>query len=67
MARGLQRAMKDRQWKDGFIPHASTWLNQRRWEDDYDKGTEKTEVPVCSPRPYHIELIDGEEMVVYDE
>ena len=22
-----------RQWQEGFIPHASTYLNQRRWED----------------------------------
>lgn len=20
-----------------FVPHASTWLNQRRWEDDLEK------------------------------
>lgn len=22
-----------RQWQEGFVPHASTYLNQRRWED----------------------------------
>lgn len=22
------------QWKRGIIPHFSTWLNQRRWEDE---------------------------------
>ena len=34
MARGLRRQMDSRQWKDGVgIPHASTWLNQRRWTD----------------------------------
>jgi len=21
-------------WRDGFTPHPSTYLNQRRWEDD---------------------------------
>lgn len=33
---GLKRARASPQWtKDGgaFIPHPSTWLNQRRWED----------------------------------
>jgi len=25
---------RSRQWKQGIIPHASTWLNQRRWEDE---------------------------------
>lgn len=23
-----------RQWRDGVIPHAATWLNQARWDDD---------------------------------
>jgi hypothetical protein len=39
---GLDRAKASRQWsKDGgaFIPHASTWLNQRRWEDEPDGGS----------------------------
>ena len=30
---------KRRQWiKDGgnFIPHAATWLNQQRWEDELE-------------------------------
>jgi hypothetical protein len=31
---GLDRSKQSRQWKDGFIPHARTWLNQRRWEDE---------------------------------
>ena len=38
---GLDRAKASRQWaKDGgaFIPHASTWLNQRRWEDEPDSA-----------------------------
>lgn len=25
---------KNEQWQRGIIPHASTWLNQRRWEDE---------------------------------
>lgn len=34
MALALKRQMRSRQWQDGVgIPHASTWLNQRRWTD----------------------------------
>jgi hypothetical protein len=34
---GVERAVTSEQWcKDEgrFIPYASTWLNQRRWEDE---------------------------------
>lgn len=35
MARGLMRQLKSEQWQAGIgIPYASTWLNQRRWEDE---------------------------------
>lgn len=35
MAVGLTRALESPDWKRGIgIPHASTWLNQRRWEDE---------------------------------
>lgn len=29
------RIQNDRQWRDGYIPHCSTYLNGNRWEDDY--------------------------------
>lgn len=38
----LKRQCESEQWqKDGgaFIPHASTWLNNRRWEDDVMMST----------------------------
>lgn len=45
-SRALQEFIEDKlrltiatEWKGrhkGHIPHASTWLNQRRWEDDLD-------------------------------
>ena len=28
-----------KQWQEGFIPHASTYLNQRRWEDTVEAGS----------------------------
>lgn len=34
MAAALKRQMRSRQWRDGVgIPHASTWINDRRWTD----------------------------------
>ena len=30
----IARQQECDQWKRGIIPHASTWLNQRRWEDE---------------------------------
>lgn len=34
MARALKRQKASQQWREGIgIPHASTWLNQRRWTD----------------------------------
>lgn len=34
MAHALHRQMKTQQWQEGIgIPHASTWLNQKRWTD----------------------------------
>lgn len=35
MALGLKRQLDSEEWKRGIgIPYASTWLNQRRWEDE---------------------------------
>lgn len=35
MGRALKRQMQTEEWKRGVgIPYASTWLNQRRWEDE---------------------------------
>jgi len=30
-----RRKEKDKQWAGGYIPHCSTYLNGKRWEDDY--------------------------------
>lgn len=35
---GLSRAKACKQWREGFAPHMSTWLNARGWEDDYSDG-----------------------------
>ena len=59
-------------WQRGIgIPYASTWINNRRWEDT-DKplpgapGAAGSDPARPAPRPYHIEIIDGEEVTVYD-
>lgn len=32
-----QRVKDDKRWKDGFVLDPATFLNQRRWEDEYEK------------------------------
>lgn len=40
MAAALEAQKCSRQWSDlQFVPHASTWLNQRRWEDEIPRET----------------------------
>lgn len=35
---GIDRAKKyDRRFKDGYMPHPSTWLNQKGWMDVFDR------------------------------
>jgi uncharacterized protein YdaU (DUF1376 family) len=34
-----QRILRDRAWREGFIPHAVTYLNQARWEGGIDTTT----------------------------
>ena len=72
MALGLKRAMAREVWQRGIgIPYASTWINNRRWEDT-DKplpgapGAAGSAPARTAPRLYHIEIIDGEEVTVYD-
>lgn len=32
------QARQDRQWLEGYVPHAATYLNGKRWEDEITKG-----------------------------
>jgi hypothetical protein len=34
----IEACKQTEQWQKGFIPHASTYLNQRRFEDDLPSG-----------------------------
>lgn len=41
--KGIEAYKKTEQWKQGFIPHPATYLNQKRWEDDLShEQTRKT-------------------------
>ena len=52
MARGLQRAMRSEDWQRGIgIPYASTWLNNRRWEDEDKPLPASEQVPSGAPAP----------------
>jgi hypothetical protein len=35
------RLLNDAQWRDGFIPHPTTYLNGERWNDEVAGGTKK--------------------------
>ena len=38
------------QWRRGYIPHPTTWLNQGRWLDEPDPRPLVPSPPVFSPR-----------------
>lgn len=45
MAKALKRQMQSEEWKNGIgIPHASTWLNNQRWEDEVKAAAPLPEV-----------------------
>lgn len=72
ISRGLKRHLESREWRDHVgIPYAFRWLRDRKW-------TEKSKRPAVSPPPSvlptltaprrsHMELINGEEVIVYDD
>lgn len=68
MAAALAAQKASEAWthEDGkYIPHAATWLNGRRWEDEVAVDSKPPAAPKA-PRASHIEHIDGEDVVVYD-
>ena len=46
----VNRAAKDRQWLEGYIPHASTYVNGSGWEDSIDDSPAKV-VLAANGRP----------------
>lgn len=49
---GLERQKLSAEWqKDGgrFVPHPSTWINGRRWEDEAPQAVSQTPAPARNP------------------
>jgi len=40
----LEQIEHDEKWKEGFIPHPSTYINQERWDDEVQYAVEPVEV-----------------------
>ena len=67
IALGLKHALQSEDWRSGIgIPHAFRWLRDRRWTERGKKSV-SVSAPEFRERTYHIEIIDGEEVVVYDQ
>lgn len=61
LLQALETQKRSDQWKrDGgqYIPYASTWLNQRRWEDEVPTQTAKAEEPADDWTQEHPEWLD---------
>lgn len=55
IARALKRQKASEEWQRGIgIPHASTYLNQRRWEDEKRDPAPLTEPPDTSRRRHAV-------------
>lgn len=54
LLKAIDRQAKSQQWRDvQYIPHPSTWLNQRRWEDEITAlPTEAAAMPQPKPRRF---------------
>lgn len=54
MAQALKRQVASEDWQAGIgIPYASTWLNNRRWEDESRARPERRGEP-AEPSPVHV-------------
>jgi hypothetical protein len=50
----VERKADDRQWREGFIPHGSTYVNGAGWEDAIDDTPPKAAtLPNGRPEPVH--------------
>ena len=81
MGHALQRQLASPEWQrkireeDGQgIPYPASWINGRRWEDEDQPpavslhASNAGRLPAPSaPRSFHTEIINGEEVIVYDE
>lgn len=66
----LKKLKATEEWQRGVgIPHAATFLNGRRWEDavELDRPDEPPEGSGTKNQSYRIEVVDGEEVVIYGD
>lgn len=73
ISRGLKRHLESREWRENVgIPHAFRWLRDRRWTEKSKRPPAPPAAPAAlpvpsAPRRCHTEIINGEEVVIYDE
>lgn len=74
ISRGLKRHLESREWREDVgIPHAFRWLRDRKWTEKMKRRPScAPESPGALPAPSgprrcHTEVINGEEVMVYDE
>lgn len=41
----IKKQLKSEQWRNGYIPHAATWLNGNRWEDEQRSEQKMFRIP----------------------
>lgn len=46
----IERHRAGRQWREGFVPHAATWLNGERWKDEVPSPSGPRPSPRTAPR-----------------
>lgn len=73
VARGLKRHLESREWRENIgIPYAFRWIRDRKWTEKYKRPFPPAAPPAAlsvpsPPRRCHTEIINGEEVVIYDE
>jgi len=73
ISRGLKRHLESRAWKEDVgIPYAFRWLRDRRWTEKSKQRPPEASLfasppPPPEPRTFHTEIVNGEEVVIYDE
>ena len=65
----VERHKRDSQnWMDGYIPHASTWINGGRWEDLFDGGKpSRTAEQTAAEKARYDEAIAAESALILSQ
>jgi len=53
------RLANDRQWREGYIPNPTTYINGERWEDEIDTTPAKEHAPAADPERNRANVWDG--------